>query len=159
MSDTAHGDVLPDGEQKAGGSAELRYKFKLQGGDFNNAGNVSTRIKRILQQIGAKPETIRRASIATYEAEMNVVIHAISGEIELVATPSSIAIHCTDVGPGIPDIEQAMQPGFSTASDAVREMGFGAGMGLPNMQRCADTMVIRSTVGVGTTVDMVFNNE
>ncbi|MHB1458640.1 MAG: ATP-binding protein [Armatimonadota bacterium] len=139
--------------------AELHYTFYLNGGDFSNAGAISTRIKKILQQIGAKSETIRRAAIATYEAEMNIVIHASSGEVTLNASAIRILIKCQDKGPGIPDIKLAMQPGYSTASDKVREMGFGAGMGLPNMQRCADSLEIQSTVGTGTTVDMVFKNE
>ncbi|MHB1000924.1 MAG: ATP-binding protein [Armatimonadota bacterium] len=137
----------------------MHYTFTLQGGDFSNAGNISTRIKKILQQIGARSETIRRAAIATYEAELNIVIHAQSGCVTLKANPVRIWIQCKDEGPGIPDISLAMQPGYSTASDAIREMGFGAGMGLPNMKRCADTLQIDSKVGVGTTVDMVFKNE
>lgn len=136
---------------------ELHYVFRIQGGDFAGAGAVSSKIKKILQQIGAKPDAIRRACIATYEAEMNVVIHARMGEVALRATPSIIHIRILDEGPGIPDIGLAMQPGYSTASDEIREMGFGAGMGLPNMQRCADNLEIRSVVGTGTTVDMVFN--
>lgn len=150
---------MPDQSKPEARNAELHYTFQLQGGDFNSAGTVSTSIKRILQQIGAKPETIRRASIATYEAEINVAIHATCGEIALTASPVLIRINCKDTGPGIPDIELAMQPGYSTASDAVRELGFGAGMGLPNMKRCADTLEITSQVGVGTTVEMVFRNE
>lgn len=138
---------------------EITYKFSVQGSDFASAGSVSTRIKKILQQIGTKPETIRRAAIATYEAELNIVIHARAGEINLSANPVKIRILCRDEGPGIPDIGLAMQPGFSTASDEVRGMGFGAGMGLPNMKRCADDMSIASQVGCGTTVDMVFKNE
>lgn len=140
-------------------NAELSYTFVVEGGDFNSAGNVSTRIKRILQQIGVKQETIRRASIATYEAELNVVIHAKGGRIELTANPALVRIRCADEGPGIPDIGLAMQPGYSTASDAVRELGFGAGMGLPNMERCADRLDITSELNVGTTVDMVFSND
>jgi serine/threonine-protein kinase RsbT len=139
-------------------SAELRFIFRLQGGDFGAAGNISTKIKKILQKIGAKPEAIRRAAIATYEAEMNVAIHARSGEIALTATPDQFRIRIEDEGPGIPNIELAMQPGYSTASDAVREMGFGAGMGLPNMKRCSDALELKSQVGIGTTVDMVFKN-
>lgn len=138
---------------------ELHYMFRIQGGDFAGAGAVSSKIKKILQQIGTRSEVIRRASIATYEAEMNVVIHASWGEVALVATPVTIHIRILDEGPGIPDIQLAMQPGYSTASDEIREMGFGAGMGLPNMNRCADQLEIRSVVGTGTTVDMVFNNE
>lgn len=134
------------------------FTFPVYGGDFNSAGNVSTKVKRILEQIGVNPEIVRRAAIATYEAEMNVVIHARVGQIALTASPSLIKIVCSDEGPGIPDIHLAMQPGYSTASDAIREMGFGAGMGLPNMERCADILEIHSDVGVGTTVEMVFNN-
>lgn len=140
-------------------NAELRYTFRLQGGDFSTAGSVSTRIKKILQQIGVEPNTIRRASVATYEAEMNAVIHASGGEISLAASPDRIRILVTDEGPGIPDIGLAMRPGWSTASDAVRELGFGAGMGLPNIKKCTDSLEIRTTVGVGTTLDMVFKNE
>lgn len=138
---------------------QLNYTFRIQSGDFAGAGAVSSRIKKILQQIGTKPETIRRASIATYEAEMNVVIHAKGGEVVLTADTAQVHIRIADEGPGIPDIALAMQPGYSTASDRIREMGFGAGMGLPNMDRCADKLLITSEVGVGTTVDMVFNNE
>lgn len=140
-------------------AAELHYTFRLQGGDFGNAGDISTRIKKILQQIGVKQETVRRAAIATYEAELNIIIHAASGEITLRASIARIWIKCQDQGPGIPDISLAMQPGYSTASDEIREMGFGAGMGLPNIQRCADSLEISSVVGTGTTVDMVFKNE
>lgn len=149
--------ILASGEAPAG--AELRYTFKIEGGDFSTAGSVSTRIKKILQQIGVKSETIRRASVALYEAEMNVVIHASCGEILLAASPVRIRLLVQDEGPGIPDVDQAMKPGWSTASDEVREMGFGAGMGLPNIKKCADSLEIRTQVGVGTTLDMVFNNE
>ncbi len=152
MSDDASGVNSPSGN-------ELNYMFRIQGGDFAGAGAVSSRIKKILQQIGTKPDVIRRASIATYEAEMNVVIHARMGEVALTATPLKVHIRILDEGPGIPDIGLAMQPGYSTASDEIREMGFGAGMGLPNMERCADNLEIRSVVGTGTTVDMVFNND
>jgi anti-sigma regulatory factor (Ser/Thr protein kinase) len=138
---------------------ELHYTFKVEGGDFGSAGSVSTGIKKILQQIGVKPETVRKTAIATYEAEINVVIHASQGEILLTANRSAIQIVVRDKGPGIPDVDLAMQPGYSTASEAVREMGFGAGMGLPNMQRCADTLNITSKVGEGTIVEMIFTNE
>lgn len=140
-------------------NTELQYVFSIQSGDFNAAGSVSTRVKRILQQIGARTETVRRASVATYEAEMNIVIHSEGGNITLNANTSQIRIKCQDHGPGIPDIALAMQPGYSTASDEIREMGFGAGMGLPNMDRCADVLEIHSEVGVGTLVEMVFQND
>jgi len=140
-------------------TSELNYTFTVTAGDFSKAGSISTKIKRILQQIGAKPDALRRASIATYEAEMNIVIHADSGEIALIASPTEIIIRCKDKGPGIPDIELAMKPGYSTASQEAREMGFGAGMGLPNIHRLADRMDIESTVGKGTTLAMVFKND
>lgn len=149
---------LTDTEVSEGDSI-LRYSFEIHGGDFASAGNISTRIKKILQQIGAKPEVIRRASIATYEAEMNVAIHAREGKVDLTATPSVVKILCMDEGPGIPDIALAMKPGYSTASDKIREMGFGAGMGLPNIERCADELEVKSEIGIGTSVDMTFKNE
>ncbi len=159
MIEPHHSVVFSMHEDGVCSNKELRYSFPIKAGDFSAAGSVSTRIKKILQQIGVKPDTIRRASIATYEAELNVVIHSNGGEMVLTANPHTIEILCKDQGPGIPDIDLAMQPGFSTAPDEVREMGFGAGMGLPNMQRCADEMKVCSEVGVGTTVDMVFKNE
>lgn len=145
--------------ESVGNGSTLTYTFKVEGGDFGVAGSISTKIKRILQQIGARPNAIRKASVATYEAEMNIFIHADCGEITLTANPQEIGIRCEDKGPGIPDIQLAMQPGYSTANETAREMGFGAGMGLPNMDRCADTMKIESKVGEGTTVTMVFKNE
>lgn len=149
-------DAVLDTSENA--ESGLKYTFTINGGDFGAAGGVSTRIKKILQQIGVKTDTIRRASIATYEAEMNVVIHALSGDVTLSANAARIKIKCQDKGPGISDISLAMQPGYSTASEEAREMGFGAGMGLPNMRRCADELEIQSQVDVGTTVDMVFKN-
>jgi len=146
-------------ETNNGRSSQLTYKFIVQGGDLGVAGSISTKIKRILQQIGARPDAVRKASVATYEAEMNIAIHAETGEITLTASLDEIRIRCEDKGPGIADIDLAMQPGYSTANDEAREMGFGAGMGLPNMNRCANNMKIVSAVGVGTTVEMVFKNE
>lgn len=136
----------------------LRHDFEVAARDFSNAGTASSRIKRILQQIGVDASTVRRIAVASYEAEMNVVIHADSGLIVLDAGPDSVIITVEDKGPGIPDIELAMRPGYSTASDDVREMGFGAGMGLPNMKVCSDDLDIASKVGVGTTVRMTFFN-
>lgn len=139
--------------------SKLREIFPVISRDFASAGAASSRIKRILQQIGADPGTIRRIAVSSYEAEMNVVIHADSdGQIVLDVGPDSVVITVEDHGPGIPDIEMAMRPGFSTASDEVREMGFGAGMGLPNMHACADEMEVASKKGTGTTVKMVFFN-
>jgi len=107
--------------------------------------------------VGLEADFIRRVAIATYEAEMNVVIHARSGQIEMHIDPGRIEITVTDVGPGIPDIDLAMREGYSTAPETAREMGFGAGMGLPNMKRCADKLEIESRIGVGTTVRMRFD--
>lgn len=133
---------------------EILYQktWQVKGGDFDKAGEVSTQIKAILRDTGINREIIRRACIACFEAEMNVVIHAHVGEVELVITETDILITVTDKGPGIADIELAMQEGYSTASDAMRERGFGAGMGLPNIKKTSDKLEIESTVGVGTTL-------
>jgi serine/threonine-protein kinase RsbT len=139
-------------------SSSLHFEFIVRGGDFAKAGDASSRIKKILQQIGVDPATVRRVAIACYEAEMNVVIHALHGRVTLEADVEKILITVEDQGPGIEDIEQAMTPGFSTAPDSIREMGFGAGMGLPNMKNCSSDLEIRSQKGVGTTVRMVFEN-
>jgi anti-sigma regulatory factor (Ser/Thr protein kinase) len=136
--------------------SRLQESFEVARGDFASAGAASSRIKRILQQVGADPGIIRRIAVSSYEAEMNVVIHSNGGKIHLDVGPDYVKITVEDCGPGISDIERAMQPGFSTASDEVREMGFGAGMGLPNMQACADQLEINSEYGKGTTVKMVF---
>jgi serine/threonine-protein kinase RsbT len=138
--------------------SRLKHSFEIAARDFNGAGVASSRIKRTLQQIGVDPMTVRRVAVACYEAEMNVVIHADSGLITLDAGPDCVILTIEDKGPGIADIDLAMKPGYSTASDEVREMGFGAGMGLPNMLDCADEMTIDSSPSVGTTVRMVFYN-
>jgi len=134
-----------------------RREFPITGGDFNDAGRASTEVKAVLKEIGVGPEAIRRAAIAAFEAEMNVVMYANRGTMLLQVTPSEISITVTDEGPGIPDIELAMQEGYSTASDELREMGFGAGMGLPNIRRNADVFLIDSTKGAGTFVQAVIN--
>lgn len=136
----------------------LHYTFDVHGGDFAKAGDASSRVKRILQQIGVGPEIVRRVAVACYEAEMNVVIHANGGTVTLDADLQRISVVVDDEGPGIEDIAQAMTPGFSTAPDSVREMGFGAGMGLPNMKNCSSELDIKSVRGVGTTVRMTFDN-
>lgn len=146
--------MYPSGET----NASLHFKFDVQGGDFTKAGDASSRVKRILQQIGVDLNTVRRVAIACYEAEMNVVIHAHKGTVTLDADIERVLIVVDDEGPGIEDIEQAMVPGFSTAPDYVREMGFGAGMGLPNMKNCSSELDIKSQKNVGTTVRMVFQN-
>ncbi|MGI6296217.1 MAG: ATP-binding protein [Armatimonadota bacterium] len=136
----------------------MHYTFDVQGGDFGKAGEASSKVKRILQQIGADSEIVRRVAVACYEAEMNVVIHAHSGTVILDADLKRIQITIDDEGPGIEDVDQAMTPGFSTAPDSIREMGFGAGMGLPNMKSCSNELDIKSVKGVGTTVRMIFEN-
>jgi anti-sigma regulatory factor (Ser/Thr protein kinase) len=130
----------------------------VQGGDFAKAGDASSRVKRILQQIGADAGIVRRVAIACYEAEMNVVIHAHKGNVILDADVERVTVVVGDEGPGIEDIEMAMTPGYSTAPDSIREMGFGAGMGLPNMKNCSSELEIESQKDVGTTVRMVFEN-
>ena len=129
-------------------------QFEIGGKDFINAGKASTRIKAILREIGIPPGVIRRAAIACYEAEMNVVLYARKGVMKLRVTPQEIGVRVEDEGNGIPDVRLAMQPGYSTATDEIREMGFGAGMGLPNIQNNADTFQIHSVVGQGTTLEI-----
>jgi serine/threonine-protein kinase RsbT len=134
----------------------LSEHFKISGGDFSKAGTISTKIKEILQEIGIESSIIRRAAIASYEAEMNVVMYANSGRITLNITPEKLHLQLEDNGPGIENIEKAMQEGFSTATDKMREMGFGAGMGLPNIKRNADRFEISSTPGEGTLLNIIF---
>ena len=136
---------------------ELIFKFVVDGSDFTSAGHASVQIKKNLRQLGISPEVIRRVSIAMYEGEINMVIHAGGGIAEVKVCESYIEIILEDNGPGIKDIEQAMQEGFSTAPDQIRSLGFGAGMGLPNMKRYTDSMEIESTVGVGTKIVMKVN--
>jgi CBS domain-containing protein/anti-sigma regulatory factor (Ser/Thr protein kinase) len=134
----------------------LRYNIKA--GDFTQGGNASSNIKRALVRLGADPQTARRCSIAVYEAEMNLIIHTTNGGIlKLEVEPHRITMSTVDDGPGIPDTDQVLQPGYSTASEQVREMGFGAGMGLANMKRCVDTLNLESTVGKGTKLVMRIN--
>ncbi len=132
----------------------LIFRYDVDGGNFTSAGQASVQVKKNLRQLGIDPETIRRVSIAMYEGEINMVIHAGGGEAEVIVSDSSITIILKDTGPGIANIEQAMQEGFSTAPDNIRSLGFGAGMGLPNMKRYTDRMEIDSAVGVGTTITM-----
>lgn len=132
----------------------LVFRYDVDGGNFTSAGQASVQVKKNLRQLGIDPETIRRVSIAMYEGEINMVIHAGGGEAEVIVSDSSITIILKDTGPGIANIEQAMQEGFSTAPDNIRSLGFGAGMGLPNMKRYTDRMEIDSAVGKGTTITM-----
>ena len=138
-------------------SEELVFHFDVDGEDFTSAGQASVQIKKDLRQLGISPEIIRRVSIAMYEGEINMVIHANGGTVDVKVCEDCIEMILADRGPGIKSIEQAMQEGFSTASDNTRSLGFGAGMGLPNMKRYTDSLEIESTVGVGTTVKMKVN--
>ena len=132
----------------------VRFHFVVDGEDFTSAGQASVSVKKNLRKLGISPETIRRISIAMYEGEINMVIHAGGGEAEVLVYEDRIEMILTDHGPGIANIDQAMQEGFSTAPDNVRSLGFGAGMGLPNMKRYTDDMKIESVVGEGTTITM-----
>jgi len=133
----------------------LVFGYRVAAGDINLAGEASSGLKRTLSRLGIHPSVIRRVAVATYEAEMNVVIFTDGGEIVAEVRPERIKIEILDKGPGIADIEQAMQPGFSTAPAWVQEMGFGAGMGLPNIHACSDEMQLDSTVGVGTRLKII----
>lgn len=133
----------------------MEFNFNLEGGNFSRAGIASSEVKKILKQLNVDPALIKRIVVALYEAEVNVVAHAWEGIMNVVFDGKTITVTITDKGPGIPDINLAMQEGYSTASPEVREMGFGAGMGLPNMKKNCDQLSIESTVNVGTKVTMV----
>ncbi|MDO4572234.1 MAG: anti-sigma regulatory factor [Clostridia bacterium] len=132
----------------------LRFSFDVDGENFTSAGEASVEVKKKLRQLGFDAELIRRVSIAMYEGEINMVVHARGGRADVTVEPECVSIVLTDEGPGIPDIPLAMQEGFSTAPDNIRALGFGAGMGLPNMKRYTDELEIQSEVGKGTTVSM-----
>ena len=138
-------------------SQVLRFSFEVEGGDLSQAGEASSQMKRTLKKLGFPPEVIRRVSICMYEGEINMVIHADGGTANVEVGLDTITITLADRGPGIPDINLAMEPGWSTAREFARDLGFGAGMGLPNMKKHSDQMEVQSTVGVGTTVKMVIN--
>lgn len=135
-------------------SDNLIFHFDVSGNDFTSAGQASVQVKKNLRQLGFTPEIIRRVSIAMYEGEINMVIHAGGGTADVIVSEEYIEIILQDSGPGIKDIEQAMQAGYSTATDTIRSLGFGAGMGLPNMKKNTDSMEIKSTLGVGTCITM-----
>lgn len=133
----------------------LKLRYEVDGDDFTRAGEASAAVKKTLKQMGVPPEAVRKVAIALYEGEINMVIHADGGTATVDIGLEDITITLADQGPGIPDIEQAMQAGYTTAGEVARDLGFGAGMGLPNMKKYSDEMDIQSTVGVGTTVTMV----
>jgi len=134
-----------------------QYSFDIEGGNFDTAGTVSTRLKSILKQKGLPDDVVRRSAIVSYEAEINIVSYAIKGTINLSVNPHAIIIEVSDEGPGIADIELAMQPGYSTANQQIREMGFGAGMGLYNIKTYSDKFDISSEVNKGTYLRMIIN--
>jgi anti-sigma regulatory factor (Ser/Thr protein kinase) len=131
----------------------MEMTFYIEGGDFTSAGKASSEVKKVLKHLNINPGLIRRTAVALYEAEVNVVAHAWKGEMKVDISSEEIKVVMQDEGPGIDDIEQAMQEGYSTASDVVREMGFGAGMGLPNIKRNVDDLQIKSDPGSGTRME------
>ena len=135
-------------------SEAIRFHFDVDGVNFSSAGEASVVVKKKLRQLGFSPDVIRKVSIAMYEGEINMVIHANGGIADVEVGDDEITIILADKGPGIPNIELAMQEGYSTARENVRALGFGAGMGLPNMKKYTDSMVIDTEVGVGTTITM-----
>lgn len=135
----------------------LHLTYDVTSDDFTRAGEASSDLKSKLKKMDISPEVVRKVAISTYEGEINMVIHAEGGKIDVYISPEKITIVLKDKGPGIKDISQAMQEGWSTASENIRSLGFGAGMGLPNMNKYSDKMNIDTTVGVGTTVTMNFS--
>ncbi len=138
-------------------SEHLNFHYNVDGENFVSAGQASVQVKKNLRELGLPPEVIRRVSIAMYEGEINMVIHADGGVADVDVYEDKIVITLDDRGPGIKDVALAMQEGYSTATDSVRSLGFGAGMGLPNMKRYTDDMRIDTTVGVGTKITMTIN--
>lgn len=135
-------------------SDTIVMSYEVPADDFTRAGEASSSVKSKLKKMGVKPEIIRKVAIAMYEGEINMVIHAFGGKIDVIVTPEEIEMILKDQGPGIENIELAMQAGYSTAPDNIRSLGFGAGMGLPNMKKYTDELTIHSELGVGTTVIM-----
>lgn len=137
-------------------SEPIRFRFNIDGEDFTSAGKASVQVKKLLRQLDFDADTIRRVSVAMYEGEINMVIHADGGKADVTVWDDGVEVVLADTGPGIPDIELAMKEGYSTAKDNIRALGFGAGMGLPNMKRYSDDMSIDTVIGQGTTVTMHF---
>lgn len=135
----------------------LVYKFEVDGDNFTSAGEASVKMKKNLRLLGISPDIIRRVAIAMYEGEINMVIHAGGGEATVTVHSDKIDIVLDDRGPGIADVDLAMREGFSTAPENIRNLGFGAGMGLPNMKKNTDSMLVESTLGVGTKISMTVN--
>ncbi len=137
--------------------SSLHLEYEVEGNNFVSAGQATEKVKFCLKGMGINPTDIRRIAIAMYEAEINMVIHANGGKALVDIFVDKIVVKLVDTGPGIADIDKAMTPGFSTATDSIRDLGFGAGMGLPNMKKYTDEMYVESTVGVGTTITLVVN--
>ena len=135
----------------------MRFEYNIESGNFTKAGDASSSFKKILKQLNVDPQVIKRIVVSLYEGEVNIVAHANGGKVICDIDTSCVNIQLIDVGPGIPDIEKAMQAGYSTASAKVREMGFGAGMGLQNIKHNADEFYIQSEVGVGTRLTIIVN--
>ena len=138
-------------------SDSLKFHYDVDGGNFVSAGQASVQVKKELRRLGFPPELIRRVAIAMYEGEINMVIHAGGGVADVEVFEDRVTVTLADRGPGIADVELAMQEGYSTANESVRSLGFGAGMGLPNMKRYTDEMHIETAVGEGTTITMRVN--
>ena len=132
-------------------------KYIISGEDFSLAGEASSNFKSVMKKLGISPEVIRRVSIAMYEAEINTIIHGGGGECEAEVLPGKISVTFKDQGPGIANLDLAMQEGYSTAGDKIRELGFGAGMGLPNIKKYTDDMLIDTEIGKGTTITLIVN--
>jgi serine/threonine-protein kinase RsbT len=135
----------------------MRFEYNIEDGNFTKAGDASSSFKKILKQLNVDPQIIKRIVVSLYEGEVNIVAHANGGKAICEVDTSRVYIQLIDKGPGIPDIEKAMQAGFSTASAKVREMGFGAGMGLQNIKNNADKLIINSEVGIGTKLEIIVN--
>jgi len=141
----------------AGSCIPFHEMFHIDGGDFTNAGSISSQVKKILKRAGFSNQVIRRASIATFEAEMNVICYANRGDLSLIVMPDSVKVVVEDEGAGIPDVELAMREGYSTASEKIHELGFGAGMGLSNIKNNTDRMILTSKIGQGTHLEFVIS--
>ncbi len=135
----------------------MQFEYVIEAGNFTKAGDASSSFKKILKQLNVDPQLIKRMVVSMYEGEVNIVAHSNGGKAICEVDTSRVNIKLIDTGPGIPDIEKAMQAGYSTASAKVREMGFGAGMGLQNINNNADNLIIKSEVGIGTTLEIIIN--
>ncbi|MFH2012442.1 MAG: ATP-binding protein [Pseudomonadota bacterium] len=145
----------PDNDSESESKPQLNIEFKIGEKDFNIAGEAASKIKKTLQQLGLETGVVRNVAIIVYEAVMNVIIHANYGQLKVSIVPDKVVILTEDTGVGIPDLELAMKEGYSTATNEIREMGFGAGMGLPNIKQCSNKLNIKSQVGIGTVLEAI----